>query len=267
MRPARQVTALLTALPMALLALLQSHAAPAAAAAISIAGVGGSASASEWKRQPCAANVPGNDADIVTRWGATVDPAKAPPLQEHPRPQLVRAHDWLNLNGLWQWEPGAGANGTAAGPPPFGKPLSRSILVPFPAESCLSGIRENHPYQWYRLVFNLPGAAAGASSAAAPARWLHFGAVDWQAKVWLNKQLLGSHTGGYDGFSFPIGDRLQPENNELLVFVYDPSELGAQPFGKQRAASIAAPGTDGEKYTPAAPSSSPSRPSCGERQP
>ena len=129
MRPARPVTALLTALPMALLALLQSRAAPAAAAAISIAGVGGSASASEWKRQPCAANVPGNDADIVTRWGATVDPAKAPPLQEHPRPQLVRAHDW-------QWEPGAGTNGTAAGPPPFGKPLSRSILVPFPAESC-----------------------------------------------------------------------------------------------------------------------------------
>ena len=86
MRPARPVTALLTALPLALLALLQSRAAPAAAAAISIAGVGGSASASEWKRQPCAANVPGN--------------------------------------------------GTAAGPPPFGKPLSRSILVPFPAESC-----------------------------------------------------------------------------------------------------------------------------------
>ena len=66
MRPARPVTALLTALPLALPALLQSRAAPAAAAAISIVGVGGSASASGWKRQPCAANVPGNDADIVT---------------------------------------------------------------------------------------------------------------------------------------------------------------------------------------------------------
>ena len=96
-----------------------------------------------WQRQKCAANVPGNDADIVTRWGATIDPTKAPPLPEYPRPQLVRSDtSWLNLNGLWEWEPAAGVNGTAATPPPFGRTLNRSILVPFPAESCLSGVRK-----------------------------------------------------------------------------------------------------------------------------
>ena len=63
-------------LPLALPALLLSRAAPAAAAAISIVGVGGSASASGWKRQPCAANVPGNDADIVT-FAATLVPFPA----------------------------------------------------------------------------------------------------------------------------------------------------------------------------------------------
>ena len=87
--------------------------------------------------------MPGNDADIVTRWGATIDPTKAPPLPEYPRPQLVRSDtSWLNLNGLWEWEPAAGVNGTAATPPPFGRTLNRSILVPFPAESCLSGVRK-----------------------------------------------------------------------------------------------------------------------------
>ena len=169
-----------------------------------------------WKRQPCGATV--GTADIVTRWGATVDPAVAAPLLEYPRPQLVRgrggASSWMNLNGLWQWEPASGVNGTASGPPPFGRRLNRSILVPFPPESCLSGIRENHAYMWYRLVFD----AAGLSSA--PAR-LHFGAIDWQSKVWLNGELLGSHTGGYDGFSFEAA--LAAKGNELLVYAHDPS--------------------------------------------
>eukprot|EP01043_Picozoa_sp_COSAG02_P085696 COSAG02_NODE_23294_length_723_cov_0.956731_1_plen_136_part_01 len=99
--------------------------------------------AAAWHRQRCAANVPGNDADIVTRWGATVDPTRAAPLPNYPRPQLVRDEaSWLNLNGLWEWEPTAGSNGTASTPPPFGRMLNRTILVPFPAESCLSGVRE-----------------------------------------------------------------------------------------------------------------------------
>lgn len=80
---------------------------------------------------------------------------------------------------------------------------------------------------------------------------LHFGAVDWHATVYLNGRLLGGHKGGYDGFSFVLSPgAVATGENELVVFVYDPSEHGAQPFGKQRAASIAAPGTDGEKYTP-----------------
>ena len=55
--------------------------------------------------------------------------------------------------------------------------------------------------------------------------------------------------GGYSEFSFEL-TKLQPKDNELIVAVYDPSELGGQPFGKQRAKSITQPGTHGEKYTP-----------------
>ena len=86
-----------------------------------------------WKRMPCGA-VTGN-ADIVTRWGKTVDPARASPLPEYPRPQLVRdASSWVNLNGLWQWEPAKGVNGSFVSPQPFGRTLDRTILVPFPSE-------------------------------------------------------------------------------------------------------------------------------------
>eukprot|EP01050_Picozoa_sp_SAG11_P015312 SAG11_NODE_1972_length_3980_cov_6.425921_1_plen_436_part_00 len=205
------------------------------------------ASSPTWKRQPCGATpggVPGG-ADLVTRWGATVDPATAQPLPEYPRPQMARSSSWLNMNGMWEWEPAAGINATAATPPPFGRKLARAILVPFPAESCLSGIGESHPYQWYRHAFD--GAKAFAGSRAV----LHFGAVDWHAKVYLNKRLLGNHSGGYDGFSFELAPGVVIDGeNEVIVFVYDPSEHGSQPFGKQRAASISAPGTDGEKYTP-----------------
>jgi hypothetical protein len=202
-----------------------------------------------WKRQPCGAFANGT-ADIVTQWGATIDPTKAQPLPEYPRPQLVRssfgaAKSWLNMNGMWEWEPTTGINGTASTPPPFGKTLAKSILVPFPSESCLSGIAENHPYQWYRQTFDGATAFTGSQSV------LHFGAVDWHAKIYLNKKLLGNHSGGYDGFSFmlPSGTVFAAEN-ELVVFVWDPSEHWSQPFGKQRQASIAFPGTDGEKYTP-----------------
>ena len=62
-------------------------------------------------------------------------------------------------------------------------------------------------------------------------------------------RFLGRHVGGYSEFSFEL-TKLKAKDNELIVAVYDPSELGGQPFGKQRAKSIAQPGTHGEKYTP-----------------
>ena len=65
--------------------------------------------------------------------------------------------------------------------------------------------------------------------------------------MYLNGKLLGNHTGGYDGFSFVL-PTLAPVGNELLVYVYDPSDEGAQPNGKQRISAIDAPG--GDTYTP-----------------
>ena len=77
---------------------------------------------------------------------------------------------------------------------------------------------------------------------------LQFGAVDWQCAVYLNGKLLGNHTGGYDSFTFDITDYIQSTSNELMVSVYDPSDSGFQPNGKQRISAISHPG--GDTYTP-----------------
>jgi hypothetical protein len=157
---------------------------------------------------------------LATRWAKDVSPQNAHP--EYPRPQMVRK-DWLNLNGLWQWA--AAKEGDA---PPFGRELSERILVPYPIESALSGVMKHVERLWYRRTFTLPAAWKGKRVL------LHFGAVDWEAKVYVNGKSLGEHRGGYDGFNFDITDALKGDGEQdLLVGVWDPTDGGTQPRGKQ----------------------------------
>ncbi|HEU5471949.1 MAG TPA: AbfB domain-containing protein [Actinophytocola sp.] len=157
---------------------------------------------------------------LSTPWTAQVGPANA--LPEYPRPQLVRP-DWQNLNGVWQFAPAA-----AGAAPPFGQNLAQSILVPFPIESALSGIAAHSDRMWYRRTFTVPAGWAGRRVQ------LNFGAVNWQADVWVNGVRVGGHTGGYGKFSFDITPRLSTGANELIVGVFAPIDSGGQPVGKQR---------------------------------
>merc|ERR1719253_780509 len=78
---------------------------------------------------------------------------------------------------------------------------------------------------------------------------LHFGAVDWQTDAYVNGIWVGSHEGGYDGFSFSIGAALgNSGKDEILLQVYDPSNHGSQPFGKQRSSAMYSPA--GDTYSP-----------------
>ncbi|OJH39162.1 AbfB domain-containing protein [Cystobacter ferrugineus] len=156
---------------------------------------------------------------LATQWTAQVSPSNA--LPEYPRPQMVRA-DWLNLNGEWQF-----GNATAGQTPPFGQNLAESVLVPFPIESALSGIKRHQDRMWYRRTFTVPAAWSGRRVQ------LNFGAVDWEAAVYVNRQLVGTHQGGFDAFSFDITHFLNGGTNEILVGVYDPTDAGGQPVGKQ----------------------------------
>jgi hypothetical protein len=130
----------------------------------------------------------------------------------------------LNLNGLWQFARAAGAQET----PPVGRPLAREILVPFPVESALSGIMERAERVWYRREFTIPAAWKGKRVL------LHFGAVDWEATVWVNGKRLGVHRGGYDPITFDLTGALTASGSqELVVGVFDPTDQGEQPRGKQ----------------------------------
>jgi hypothetical protein len=171
------------------------------------------------------------DGPLMTRWAKDVTPDKVHP--DYPRPQLVR-EEWLNLNGLWQLA--FAREGEAA---PAGKELPERILVPFPVESALSGVMKRAERLWYRRTFKVPEKWAGKRVL------LHFGAVDWEAKVWVNGKELGTHRGGYDPFSFDVTDALKKDGEqELVVGVYDPADGGTQPRGKQ----VRKPG--GIYYTP-----------------
>ncbi len=157
---------------------------------------------------------------LMTRWAAEVNPTNA--LPEYPRPQLVRK-DWLNLNGLWHY-----AIAPATNPAPT--TYDGQILVPFPVESALSGVMrrlDERSVLWYQRKVAIPPAWRGQRVR------LHFGAVDWHTRVWVNGQEIGQHRGGYDGFGFDITDPLRWDGaEEIVVAVTDPTE-GDQPRGKQ----------------------------------
>ncbi len=162
---------------------------------------------------------------LMTRWSSLVDPQMPHPF--YPRPQLVR-RQWLNLNGIWEYQPG----GTADEEPPFGKSLAGAILVPYPVESALSGVMEHHDRLWYRRLLTVPAAWHGKQI------MLHFGGVDYESEVFVNGKRVGLHRGGYDPFSYDITSFLtgvdgNENKDELIVRVYDPTESGGQPRGKQ----------------------------------
>ncbi|MDN5201904.1 chitobiase/beta-hexosaminidase C-terminal domain-containing protein [Fulvivirgaceae bacterium BMA10] len=157
---------------------------------------------------------------IMSKWAKEVDPAQV--WQEYPRPGLVRSA-WLNLNGLWDYA----INKESENQP---TEYDGSILVPFPVESALSGVKKtvgSEKRLWYRRSFEVPDQWDGQEIL------LHFEAVDWEAKVWLNDDEIGEHRGGYDPFYFNITRYLKPGKNELIVRVFDPTDDGTQPIGKQ----------------------------------
>lgn len=162
--------------------------------------------------------VPGK---ITTPWAEKVNPSNT--LPEYPRPQLVRA-DWTNLNGLWDYSILPKSEQTIPAQ------LQGKILVPFAVESALSGVGKTvgkDSVLWYKRTVSL-------ASAKNKKTILHFGAVDWQCTVFVNGKEVGSHQGGYDPFSIDITAALNKgSKQDIAVRVWDPSDDGPQPRGKQ----------------------------------
>lgn len=158
---------------------------------------------------------------IKTKWAEQINPQNV--LPEYPRPQLERT-DWVSLNGEWEY---------AIKPKGAAIPASYdgNILVPFAVESSLSGVQkevgENNEL-WYQRSFSVPSSWKNKDV------MINFGAVDWKADVFINDVLIGSHKGGFTPFSFNITPYLKgSKDQKLVVRVWDPSDKGYQPRGKQ----------------------------------
>jgi beta-galactosidase/beta-glucuronidase len=157
---------------------------------------------------------------MTTRWGDEVRPDNA--WNVYPRPGFVRER-WQSLNGLWDF-----AIRPKTAPQP--KDFDGRILVPFCAESTLSGVGKPvtpSDRLWYRRSFTVPGPWRAGRVLA------HFEAVDYDSTVWVNGALVGSHAGGSDACTFDFTDYLRDGANELVVSVWDPTSEGEQPRGKQ----------------------------------
>ena len=156
---------------------------------------------------------------IRTEWSEQLDPAHV--LPEYPRPQMVRG-EWQNLNGLWNYAILPLGEQPAA--------WEGEILVPFAVESSLSGVGRRVGADrelWYERTFTVSPKWSGKRVL------LHFGAVDWRADVWVNGVSVGTHTGGFTPFEFDITEALKKGGNTLRVRVWDPTDEGPQPRGKQ----------------------------------
>lgn len=162
-----------------------------------------------------------NSDPILSPWVEKVDPAN--PHPEYPRPQMVR-DNWNNLNGPWDYailKKGS----------PIPNTFQGKITVPYPVESYLSGVTKPVGAEnelWYQRVIQVSNSQRKGKVL------LHFGAVDWEAEVFINGKSVGKHQGGFDPFSFDITGYLNKgQNQELMVRVWDPTDQGPQPRGKQ----------------------------------
>lgn len=149
------------------------------------------------------------------------------PRPEHPQPQMER-ENWMNLNGEWDFAFDFGNSGIER---EFYKrtELDKKITVPFCPESNLSGIgyKDFIRAVWYRRTVTL-------SSEQLKGRvLLHFGAADYECRVWVNGLPAGKHKGGYSSFGFDITELVKEGENNLSVYVGDETSGGGQPKGKQ----------------------------------
>lgn len=144
---------------------------------------------------------------------------------ELPNPSFARER-WRTLNGQWDFLMDPEDCLQVGGVDKLS--WDRTIRVPFCYESELSGIGSDAPSRsvWYRRSFAVTEEECSATVL------LHFGAVDYRARVWVNGQYVGTHEGGFTPFAFEVQQYLHKGENTLVVKAED-SYSRELPRGKQ----------------------------------
>lgn len=156
---------------------------------------------------------------MPTPWTHKADKVK--PLNEYPRPQMVRSN-WQNLNGAWQY---AITDENSGIPDKW----EGNILVPFPVESYLSGVQkriDKTKKLWYQKTINIQKRSDRNVL-------LHIGACDWQTHIYINGKEVLTHEGGYIPIEQDITAQLNNGKNSIVISCWDPTDKGEQARGKQ----------------------------------
>lgn len=171
---------------------------------------------------------------MTTMQPTTAATAADDPTGGHPFPQL-RRRGWVNLAGKWGFAYDDARTGIADGLPATGA-KDRTITVPFPPESTLSGIGDTsyHPVVWYSRTISPGDLEAAGLGAQGDRLILHFGAVDYRAEVWVDGRRVGEHEGGHVPFALDVTEEMADGASHLVVVRAEDEPLDvAQPRGKQ----------------------------------
>lgn len=135
----------------------------------------------------------------------------------------------MSLNGPWEFEFDDAHSGMAGNWAVGAKKFSRTIIVPYAFETRLSGIGDTsfHPEMWYRKTFAVRQDWRGKRVL------LHFGAVNYRARVWFNGHAIGEHEGGNVPFTFDVTPVLESGANTVTLRVEFPPADRYIPRGKQ----------------------------------
>ena len=158
--------------------------------------------------------------ELQTEAGARLLTGNDTPWQIYPRPRLQR-DSYHNLNGFWEF--------TVSDSDTLPDRYDRTIRVPFPTESVLSGVQQHFPEGtrlWYRREFALPEGFCRERTL------LHIGAADQKTAVYLNGRYIGGNAGGYHHMTFELTDALA-KKNILVICVTDDLRDRSFPYGKQ----------------------------------
>ena len=150
------------------------------------------------------------------------------PRSEYPRPQFEREY-WVNLNGTWTYSFDFGQTGADRN---FrnSKGFDGKITVPFCPESSLSGVKHTDfiPCIWYQRTITVPETWGGKNIL------LNFGAVDYDATIFIDGKKVGRHCGAGSSFSIDITKFVKAGSSaNLVIQVKDNLRGGKQPGGKQ----------------------------------
>ena len=148
------------------------------------------------------------------------------PLPEHPRPDFQR-ENWVNLNGPWHLRFDAEQIGEKSTWFDGKTEFPESIMVPFPWGSALSQVKDKAPIAWYQRTIKTPSAWNGKKV------FLTIGACDWETKVWLDGQFIGSHQGGYTPFEMDLTPHIKIGEDQRLTVLADDAPRAFKLEGKQ----------------------------------